>query len=446
MAARSSIDVAIVGSGLAGLSAAIHLAEAGQKVAVFESRPVLGGRTSSWTERGMEVESGLHRYLGFYRLVPRLIRKAGLRVRDVVTWEDEIEIRTPDGGPSGVFGTAPLHRPLTTVGGAIGNMNLVGPLEKAGLTRFVLAGLRDVLVGPAKLDQMSARDYALSHGVSEEVIQRLIQPLTAGVLFLPPEEFSAFGVFCPLAAAIPNMHHMRIGAFRGGMTQVLIQPLVEYIERLGGTVESGAPVSRLLLRDGRVEGLEIEGEEIHARHVILAAGVGAARRLIDAALPEERWFDGLRRLKTIPSVNLQFEADEPMMPIDRATFGAQSALSCFSEQSRTTFTHVPGRVSIILYPSQKYLEMDDDQIFKEVSCEAERLGCPFPAVRAYRVTRQVDDHYSIVPGSETNRPGQRTPVPGLSLAGDFTRQRFLISMEGAAVSGKRAARSAMEEL
>lgn len=84
-------DVVVVGGGLAGLSCGLELAEAGREVLLIEARDVVGGRTASWVEDGMPVESGLHRFLGFYVELPRLLRRAGVEPDDILCWEDEIE-------------------------------------------------------------------------------------------------------------------------------------------------------------------------------------------------------------------------------------------------------------------------------------------------------------------------------------------------------------------
>lgn len=60
-------DVVVAGAGLAGLTCAFELSSLGCNVLLLEAHEVVGGRTSSWIQDGMPVESGLHRVLGFYQ-------------------------------------------------------------------------------------------------------------------------------------------------------------------------------------------------------------------------------------------------------------------------------------------------------------------------------------------------------------------------------------------
>jgi 15-cis-phytoene desaturase len=143
------VDVIVVGAGLAGLSCALEWTSRGREVLLLEGGRVVGGRTSSWDEDGMRVESGLHRVLGFYTAFPALLRQAGLNVDDIVCWEDEIEIRRPDGRGSGVFGAAPLYNPLGTLGGIVGNFAVLSLLDRISLGGFLTAGLLEYFSNPA---------------------------------------------------------------------------------------------------------------------------------------------------------------------------------------------------------------------------------------------------------------------------------------------------------
>jgi 15-cis-phytoene desaturase len=435
-------DVVVVGAGLAGLSCGFELSSRGYSVLVLEAGPVVGGRTSSWNAEGMMVESGLHRVLGFYSAFPELLRRAGVDIDAIVYWEDEIEIRLPDGRGNGVFGAAPLYRPLASLAGLLGNFELLSILDRFTLSAFLAAGLLEYFSNPAGLDRVSVREKAKAAGVTERAIHNVLIPLTSGLYFLPPERYSAYAFFGTLGPYLARLPTLRVGAFRGGMTEVMAAPIAAAIVRQGGEVRTGARVVRLLADGGRVRGVELAGERIAAGHVVLAASLAAAQQLIRQAFGTPPAFQPMLRLPSMPSVTIQIELDRPSMPIDRTTFGPGTVLASFAEQSRTTFRQCRGRLSIILTPPDRFLGMDPAAILAATLRDAERLGLRVrDRIVDYRVVKLPADFYSLSPGNDALRPPQATAVPGLTLAGDYTRQQYLATMEGAVVSGRLAARA-----
>jgi 15-cis-phytoene desaturase len=438
------VDVIVVGAGLAGLSCGFELACRGRQVLLLEGCPVVGGRTSSWDKDGMMVESGLHRVLGFYEAFPDLLRRAGIDINQIVYWEDEVEIRLPDGRGNGVFGAAPLYRPFQTLGGLLGNFELLSLLDRFTLSTFITAGLAEYFTNPQGLDQISVRDKAVAFGVTENAIHNVLVPLTSGLYFLPPERYSAYAFFGTLGPYLPRLLTVRVGAFLGGMTDVMAGPLASAIVRRGGEVRTRAKVTRLLTEGGRVTGVEVGQERILANHVVLAASLVPAQQLLRPAVGHHPWFQPMLRLPSMPSVTVQLLLDRPSMPIDRTTFGPGTVLASFAEQSRSTFRQTRGRLSVILTPPEPFLGMDPAQIL-EITCrDAERLGVRVrDRLLDYRVVKLPADFYSLSPGNDALRPPQATPIEGLTLAGDYTRQEYLATMEGAVVSGRLAA-SAVE--
>src|SRR5687768_14320447 len=95
---NASYDAIVVGSGLAGLSAAFHLAEAKKRTLVIEAAPQVGGRTSNWKSEGMDVESGIHKYVAVYKEFPALLKAAGLKLEEVFEYHDQLEMRVAEGG------------------------------------------------------------------------------------------------------------------------------------------------------------------------------------------------------------------------------------------------------------------------------------------------------------------------------------------------------------
>jgi 15-cis-phytoene desaturase len=433
-------DVIVVGAGLAGLSCALELTSRRREVLLLEGGRVVGGRTSSWDEDGMLVESGLHRVLGFYEAFPELLRKAGLNVDDIVCWEDEIEIRLPDGRGSGVFGAAPLYNPVGTLTGLLGNFGLLSLLDRLTLAGFLTAGLLEYFSNPAVLDKVSVRDKADAYGVTQNAIHNVLVPLTSGLYFLPPERYSAYAFFSTLGPYLTRLCTFCVGAFLGGMTEVMAAPIAAAICRNGGEVRTQAEVTRLLTDGQRVYGVESAGEQIAADHVVLATSLAPAQQLLRPAFGNHPWLQPMLRLPSMPAVTIQIELDRPSMPLDRTTFGSGTVLASFAEESRTAFRQSLGRLSVILTPPEPFIDMDPAGIL-EITCrDAERLGIHVrDHVIAYRVVKLPADFYSLAPGNDALRPPQATPIEALTLAGDYTRQQYLATMEGAVVSGKLAA-------
>jgi 15-cis-phytoene desaturase len=184
--------------------------------------------------------------------------------------------------------------------------------------------------------------------------------------------------------------------------------------------------------------------QVEAAHVVLAVPVHAAQSLLRESFGAASWVEPILQLGLLSALTIQFELSEPLLDSDRTHFSS-TGLCCFAEQSRTTFRHLPGRLSAILYPPDRYIDLPDEQIADFAYGEARALGLRLGELTSrYRVVRHPHDFYAMTPGSETLRPLQKTPVPGLSLAGDYTRQPFVASMEGAVLSGRLAAEAVLQ--
>jgi 15-cis-phytoene desaturase len=435
-------EVIVVGAGLAGLSCAFELAEQGCEVTVLESHSVLGGRTASWIERGMPVESGLHKFLGVYRALPELLQRVGVDPDEVVTWVDELAYLDPV-GPEARFTVSPYHHPVATAKTALSNTDFLPTGDKAKLAAMATAGMLRCASDPLGLDRISLGQYASEYGVSDDVIRRVLSTTTQAILFLPVESFSAYAALSPAAQGIKHGMTMRIGAFNGGMTEVMIEPIALAIRQRGGTIRTSVSVSGLIVENRIVKGVRMEAEELRADQVVLATSLKPAQDLLRASLPPEEWLAPLLELPPLSASTIQFELDQPVLESDRTNF-SPTALCCFAEQSRTTFRHVPGRCSAIMYPPEEFLRLSDDELVEHAYREADDLGLPLRGhVTQYRVVNHPHDFYAMRPGTESLRPEQATPVPGLSLAGDYTKQPWSATMEGAVIAGQRAANAVL---
>jgi 15-cis-phytoene desaturase len=178
--------------------------------------------------------------------------------------------------------------------------------------------------------------------------------------------------------------------------------------------------------------------------VVVATPIAPAKKIIrntfgDAPPPDPE----LQKLVSLPDMSgvaVQLELDRAGLPDDHCIFGPNSILGTFAEQSHTTFSASRGRISTFLSPPDPFMAMKDEEVVAAVIADLARQGVDVAGrVKQFAVVRHPSEFYLLEPGSEARRPRQRTTVPGLALAGDYTKQPFICSMEGAVVSGRLAA-------
>jgi 15-cis-phytoene desaturase len=436
---NKNYDVIIVGAGLSGLTCAIELAEQKRKVLVLEKQEYFGGRTASWTEDGMPVESALHKFLGFYSELPKLIEKTGTNLDDIVVWEDEMEIITPE-GQRAVFGASPLGKPWETIATALGNNDFLPAEDKASFVKFLTFGLKDYFTDPEKLDEMSVTEYGEKLGISKIAMERIIRALSEGILMWPMEQSSTLAFAALMGPYLHKSIRFGIGTFNGGMSDVLIEPIIKHAKKLGVEIRNNAEVEGLVVEEGSVNGVVCKGETIEATVTVLATTAFVAQNFLTDALPDEAWVKHFQKLPTMSTVSLQIELDTPSLPTDRVNFGAGTSLVVFAEQSRTTFSQSEGRLSIVFNNGSKLIEWSDEKIYELAVADGKKLGIDIAQhCKEYRVIRHPDEFYQPSPGANQYRPTQETPTPGLVLTGDYTEQPNPSTMEGAVVSGLRAA-------
>jgi len=446
-------DAVVVGAGLSGLSAAFHISAHKKNVLVLEAAPQVGGRTSNWKQDGMDVECGLHKFFGVYKEFPELLRAAGLQLENVFEYHDEIEIRVAEGGDrntdpqkrrrSGRFGLSLFFAPFRTISGALGNFQLLSFGDKWNVMWITARGLAEFLKYPDHLDTMSIAQYCKAHGASDNLVNTVVWSLSGGLFFLPPERYSAYAFFALTWASVKRSYASRLAIFKGGMTDVMCKPIADAIEKRGGEVRLSTPVDRLLVEDGRVVGVAANGASVRAPRVVLATQIGPAQKIIRASFPEGSQDAELEKLLVLPSmpgVAVQLELESPAAPDDHCVFGPNSILGTFAEQSHTTFSHSKGRISTFLSPSEPFMTMPDDEVVRAVVADLKRQGIDVAGrVRQSAVVRHPSEFYLLEPGSEAKRPRQRTSIPGLALAGDYTKQPLICTMEGAVIAGRLAA-------
>ncbi len=175
--------VAIAGAGLAGMATAIELVDAGHEVEIFESRPFVGGKVSSWIDPdGNHIEMGLHVFFGCYYNLFELMRKVG--AIDNLRLKDHTHVFINTGGKTGSLDFrfltgAPFHglKAFFTTS----QLSVIDKLQNAIAlgTSPIVRGLVDfegAMRTIRELDRVSFADWFLSHGGSEGSLKRMWKP------------------------------------------------------------------------------------------------------------------------------------------------------------------------------------------------------------------------------------------------------------------------------
>ena len=443
----------VVGAGLAGLTAAADLADGGAEVLVLEKRDVPGGKVSSWTEGRYPVESGLHIFFGCYRELLEMMRRVG--AHEHINWKEHtIHVAQP-GGKVSKFRFPNVPAPFNGIAAFTGN-DLLTPHEKLTNVRALVRPWLTPLRNVARWDDRTYAQWHRDHGIADGVLNKWWNPIALSMGFLDAEEMSARPMTTVFHHFSRKAGASRVGFLDGPPGERMHRQFVEYIRARGGEVRCHSKVEQLELDWGSgrptVSGVRLAtGEVLQAGAVVLAAPLHNTRRIVPGVLRHHPYFANLWRLKSVPVMNVQVWFDRYVSDTDNLFFTAHAPFSVFADLAVTSplFDRTGGSlVSMAVAPARKLWHLSDEEIVTECT---QALAELWPRTRTARilhstVVRIPNSIYREVPGSDAMRPTQRTPIRNLALAGDYTRQDYMASMEGAVRSGHRAARALVEQL
>ena len=468
--------VAIVGAGLAGLAAAVELADAGHEVEIFESRPFVGGKVGSWVdEDGNHIEMGLHVFFGCYYNLFGLMAKVG--AIDHLLLKEHVHTFVNRGGQTGALDFrfitgAPfngLKAFFTT-----SQLSLQDKIQNAIAlgTSPLIRGLVD-FNGAMKtirdLDHISFADWFRQHGGSNGSLKRMWNPIAYALGFIDTENISARCMLTIFQLFAAKTEASVLRMLEGSPHEYLHQPILDYLAERGCQVHTRRGVRQILFEDTsdatQITGLQIANgdtvETVTADTYICACDVPGIKRL----LPQEwrKWpqFDNIYKLDAVPvaTVQLRFDGwvtelqDEQARRqlnqgagLDNLLYTADADFSCFADLAIASpssyYREGEGSLlQLVLTPGDPFIKQSNEEIAQHVLKQVHDL---FPSSRDLNMTwssvvKLAQSLYREAPGMDPYRPDQRTPISNFFLAGSYTQQDYIDSMEGATLSGRRAA-------
>jgi 15-cis-phytoene desaturase len=448
--------VAIAGAGLAGLSCAKYLCDAGHTPIVLEARDVLGGKVAAWQDdEGDWYETGLHIFFGAYRNMRQLF--AELDIEDRLQWKSHSMIfnQKENPGTYSRFDFPDLPAPLNGVAAILGNNDMLTWPEKIsfglGLVPAMLRGQSYV----EACDKYSWTDWLRLHNIPERVNDEVFIAMAKALNFIDPDEISSTVVLTALNRFLQEADGSRMAFLDGNPPERLCEPIVEHVRRHGGDVQLNAPLREIQLDgDGRVSGFRIGGirgqepQLVQADAYVSALPVDPLKLLLPEPWRELPYFRKLDGLNGVPVINIHLWFDRKLTTIDHLLFSRSPLLSVYADMSNTCREYAdPDRsmLELVFAPAKDWIGRPDEEIVAATMEELKRLfpvhftGDNQAVLRKAIVVKTPLSVYKTVPGCQQLRPDQTSPIANFFLAGDYTMQRYLASMEGAVLSGKLCA-------
>ena len=436
--------VAIAGGGLAGLAAACALADSGFRVTLFERRPYLGGRASSYEHPGTgEVVDNCQHVL--FRVCTNLVEfYKRIGVEDKIRWFDEMTFIEP-GGRTSVMHASPLPAPLHTAPSFL-RFPFLSATDKLVISRAIAA-----LTLTSQPDTgRSFLDWCNQHGQTSNAIERFWKPILVSALSedLDLISISSAAQVVRESMKSPAARHMGVPSIP--LTE-LYNAAGDYIRAHGGDIhfrtslETFSPeTSQVRIRAGA--GAQ-EREEVFD-YLVLALPFDSLERVLPQNPEVAPLREKLSHFESSPITGIHLWFDRQITDLDHAVL-LDRTIQWMFHKSRllTTRTGNPNAeaggsyIELVVSASKSLIDKSRAEIVELALKEVREF---FPAARAANlvkstVIKEVHATYSPRPGIDAYRPPQSTGWPRVFLAGDWTRTGWPATMEGAVRSGYLAA-------
>lgn len=431
--------VAIVGGGLAGLAAGCALADSGFQVTVFERRPFLGGRASSYQHPGTGevVDNCQHVLLGCCTNLIEFYSRLG--VEHKIRWYDALTFLEP-GGRASVIGTSWLPAPLHT-GPAFLRAACLGLKDK-----FAIAGAMASLAQNAPADNgESFLDWLHRHGQTERAIERFWKTILISAL---NEDLDRMSV--SYAAQVVRESFLKSTA--AGRMGVPTVPLTElygtaeaYITSRGGKVRLRSCVDGFRVEPTGVT-LSVAKDEASFDFAVLAASFDVLPRLLPQTSDAEPLRENLAHFESSPITGIHLWFDRQISELDHAVLLDRTIQWMFHKSrlldgAKGATESTGSYVELVVSSSKSLVEKSRQEI---IDLALKELREFFPGARDANlvkstVIKEVHATYSPRPGVDAYRPPNETVWPRVFLAGDWTATGWPATMEGAVRSGYQAA-------
>lgn len=440
-------DAIVIGGGFAGLSAAVELTGRGARILLLEARPNLGGRATAFTDpqTGERLDNGQHVLLGCYHEAFAFLRTIGADSH--VRLQTTLDVSFIDaGGRRSRLRCPPLQPPLHLLGGiaewdALGVSDRLAALRVMTPIRIAQRQLRGngqlVAASPGE----TVEGWLIRNGQTVRLREMLWEPLARAALNQSPRDAAAptfVRVLAQMFGGSPT--DAAIGLSLRPLDEMYAVPARAYIEQRGGIVRLGSP-ARVVCHGNRVDHVIAQNNRLTADAVIVAVPWFVLPELFVSPPPVLLpILSAASATAASPIVTVNVWLDRPVLDVPFVGLPGRTMQWVFDK--RIAFGEQASHLSLVSSGASDVFRRTNEAL---IALALNEIMDALPDARAARVTRATVVRerratFSLAPG-QPPRPGHRTGVDGLLLAGDWIDTGLPATIEGAVLSGRRAAQA-----
>jgi squalene-associated FAD-dependent desaturase len=436
----SQTKVAVAGGGLAGLAAACALSDAGFRVTLYERRPFLGGRASSYEHPGTgEVVDNCQHVL--FRLCTNLVEfYERIGIANQIRWFDQMNFIEP-GGRISVMKSSPLPAPMHTAPSFF-KFSFLSTADKLAIAR----ALTPITLTEQLDDGRSFQQWLDEHGQTKTAVERFWRPILVSAL---SEELDRISISAAAQVVRESMKSPQ--APQMGVPMIPLTDLYnaggDYVRARKGEIHFRCSLESFADEKTSVRVRVADSEQVFD-YLIAALPFDALARV----LPETPESAGLREkishFENSPITGIHLWFDRQISDLDHAVLLDRTIQWMFHKsrlqpmrQQENPRTQIGSYIELVVSSSKTLIDRTKNEIVELALAEVREF---FPAAREANlvkstVIKEVNATYSPFPGIDAHRPSAITEWPRVFLAGDWTATGWPATMEGAVRSGYLAA-------
>ena len=434
-------DAVVIGGGIAGIAAALRLAEAGHRPVVLETRRKLGGRATSFVDprSGETLDNCQHVTMGCCTNLLDLYRRLG--VLDRIVWHPTTFWANPPHEPDRMeAGWLPAPGQFT---GSFLRMRMLGLRDKATVARAMLRLIRMGFAGRERWRGRVFGDFLRETGQTAVAIERFWEPVVVSACNLPSDRVDAPFAMQVFQEGFLSHRWASVMGLSAVPLLELYDPAESLLARVGGELRLGVSAQAIAFDGRRVTGVVTDEGFVEGAAVVSTVPFDRLAKLCSESLrAADRRLQRLDRIEVSPIVGVHLRYPSRVLETPHLVLPGRATQWLFDKG-----LDARGRqhVHAVISGAEAWMDLPETEIAARVHADVQ-WACPRAAGLAPEEVRSVKERratFAAVPGFAELRPGPRADprggVDNLFLAGDWCDTGWPATMEGAVRSGYAAA-------